>query len=241
MPNFIPKIEFITVADWFRTSEGGDGQKSDLEKASTLARKLVAAESAVNRSKIEGQYRPEEYQIAVERLNQLKSLMPTQRLVVQVPFTDNNNDSRIFCSQGGQLRPMLLAWHGPPPLQGEESTILIEGKNFSVHDTHVIAGGKPARQVLVSRNILEITISKEACPSPGADGKPLLDISVATPNGVSNHLLMKMRSPRPDHKPSDKDPSEATEQKPPPEGHVGSAKTRETAHHGAKDQTKAIK
>ncbi len=241
MPNFVPRIEFITVADWFRTSEAGDGQKSDLEKASTLARKLVAAESALNRSKIEGQYRPEEYQIAVERLNQLKNLMPTQRLVVQVPFSDNNNDSRIFCSQGGQLRPTLLAWHGPPPLQGEESTILIEGKNFSVHDTHVIAGGKPAKHVLVSRNILELTISKEACPSPGADGKPLLDISVATPNGVSNHLLMKMRPPRPDHMQSDKDPSEATEQKPPPEGHAGSAKTRETAHHRAKDQTNAIK
>ena len=45
MPNFIPRIEFITVADWFRTSEVGDGQKSDLEKASTLARKLVATES----------------------------------------------------------------------------------------------------------------------------------------------------------------------------------------------------
>ena len=33
MPNFVPKIEFITVANWFRTSEVGDGQKSDLEKA----------------------------------------------------------------------------------------------------------------------------------------------------------------------------------------------------------------
>jgi hypothetical protein len=243
MPNFIPRIEFITVADWFRTSEVGDGQKSDLEKASTLSRKLVAAESALNRAKIEGQwqYRPEEYQIAVERLNQLKSLMPTQRLVVQVPFTDNNNDSRIFCSQGGQLRPTLLAWHGPPPLQGEESTILIEGKNFSVHDTHVIAGGKPAKQVLVSRNILEVTISKEACPSPGADGKPLLDISVATPNGVSNHLLMKMRPPRPDHKPSEEDPSETKEQKPPPKDRVGLAKTHETAHHVGKDQDKAVK
>ena len=30
-------------------------------------------------------------------------------------------------------------------------------------------------------------------------------------------------------------------QKPPPKGHVGSAKTRETAHHGGKDQDKAIK
>ena len=45
MPNFIPKIEFVTVANWFRTSEAGDGQKSDLEKASMLGRKLVAAEN----------------------------------------------------------------------------------------------------------------------------------------------------------------------------------------------------
>ena len=200
MPNFVPKIEFITVANWFRTSEVGDGQKSDLEKASTLARKLVAAENALNRAKVEGQYRPEEYQIAMERLNQLKSMMPTQRLQVSVPYTDDNNDSRIFCSQGGQLRPSLLAWHGRPPQEGEESTILIEGKNFSVHDTHVIAGGKPAKAVLVSRNVLEVTIAKDACPSPSLDGRPLLDINVATPNGVSNHLLIEVNPPCSDHK-----------------------------------------
>jgi hypothetical protein len=194
MPNFIPKIEFITVANWFRTSESGDGQKSELEKSSTLGRRLVAAENALNRAKVEGQYRPEEYLIALERINQLKSMMPTQRLVVRVPYTDDNNDSRIFCSQGGQLRPSLLAWHGRPPEQGTESTILIEGKNFSVHDTHVIAGGKPAKSVLVSRNVLEVTISKDACPTPGADGKPLLDINMATPNGVSNHLLIRMQA-----------------------------------------------
>ena len=246
MPNFIPKIEFITVANWFRTSEVGEGQKSDLEKASTLARKLVAAESALNRANIERKYRPEEYQIAVERLNQLKSLMPTQRLVVHVPFTDDNNDSRIFCSQGGQLRPTLLAWHGPPPLQGEESTILIEGKNFSVHDNHVIAGGQPAKQVLVSRNILEVTISKDACPSHSADGKPLLDISVATPHGVSNHLLMKMRPPRPEQKPKKEEkkeePSEhkdetadSKHQTHPVEGAAAKA-----AHQGAKGLAKVI-
>jgi hypothetical protein len=194
MPNFIPKIEFITVANWFRTSEAGDGQKSELEKSSTLGRRLVAAENALNRAKVEGQYRPEEYQIALERINQLRSMMPTQRLVVRVPYTDDNNDSRIFCSQGGQLRPSLLAWHGRPPEQGTESTILIEGKNFSVHDTHVIAGGKPAKAVLVSRNVMEVTISKDACPTSSADGKPLLDINMATPNGVSNHLLIRMRT-----------------------------------------------
>ncbi len=192
MPNFIPKIEFITVADWFRTSEAGEGQKSDLEKASVLGRKLVAANAALNRAKQEGQYRSEEYQIATERLKQLSDLMPTQRMVVRVPSSGDHNDARIFCSQGLQLRPSLMGWHGKPPERGEESTLFVEGRNFSVHDTHVIAGGKSAKAVLISRNLLQVTIAKDASPTPSADGTPLLDINVATPNGVSNHLLINM-------------------------------------------------
>jgi hypothetical protein len=201
MPNFVPKIEFITVANWFRTSEVGDGQKSDLEKATILGRKLVAAENSLNRAKVEGLYRPEEYEIAMDRIKQLKDLMPTQRLVVRVPFSGDNNDSRIFCSQGGQLRPSLLGWHGKPPERGVESTLFVEGRNFSVHDTHVIAGGKPARSVFVSRNLLAVTVAKNATATPSATGDPLLDINVATPNGASNHLLIKMALPDPGTKP----------------------------------------
>ena len=195
MPNFIPKIEFITVANWFRTSEVGDGQKSDLEKASILGRKLVLAQEALERSKVEGHYRPEEYQIASQRLNQLKSLMATQRMVVRVPYTDNQNDARIFCTHGSQLRPELSGWHGKPPEEGDETTVFLEGKNFSIHDTHVIAGGKLAQFVLVSRQLLQVTIPKNACPTRTADGTSLLDINVATPNGASNHLLIRMQMP----------------------------------------------
>ena len=192
MPNFVPKIEFVTVANWFRTSEVGDGQKSDLEKAGVLGRKLVLAEEALNRARIEGHYRPEEYQIAFERLNQLKSLMPTQRMVVRVPFGDNQNDARIFCSHGSQLRPTLTGWHGNPPQEGDETTLFLEGLNFSIHDTHVIAGGKPASAMLVSRQLLQVTIPKDACSMPMPTGTAFLDINVATPNGVSNHLHIKM-------------------------------------------------
>ena len=76
--------------------------------------------------------------------------------------------------------------------EGEASTIFLEGTNFSVHDTHVIAGGRDAVSVLVSRNVLEVTIAKDAAPMPAANGNPLLDITVATPNGISNHLLIPM-------------------------------------------------
>jgi hypothetical protein len=213
MPNFIPKIEFVTVANWFRTSEAGDGQKSDLEKATMLGRKLVAAENAVNRAKVEGQYRPEEYDIAMDRIKQLKDLMPTQRLSIRVPFSGDHNDSRIFCSQGLQLRPSLLGWHGKPPERGEESTLFIEGKNFSVHDTHVIAGGKPAKSILVSRNLLEITIAKDATPTPSASGDLLLDINIATPNGASNHLLIKMAAPHCEPKPPEPKPEKREKEK----------------------------
>jgi hypothetical protein len=202
MPNFIPKIEFITVADWFRTSEvGGEGQKSDLEKSSILGRMLITAQNAINQAKIEGQYRPEEYQIAMDRIQQLKDMMPTQRLSVRVPFSGVHNDSRIFCSQGLQLRPSLLGWHGKPPMRGEESTIFLEGRNFSVHDTHVIAGGKLASAVLISRNLLEVTIAKAATPTPNDRGVELLDVNVGTPSGVSNHLLIPMCPVDPNCKP----------------------------------------
>jgi hypothetical protein len=194
MPNFIPKIEFVTVADWFRTSDAGDGQKADLERASVLGRKLVAAENAINQAKVEGQYRPEEYQIAMNRIRQLRDMMPTQRLVIRVPFSGDHNDSRIFCSQGLQLRPSLVGWHGKPPVRGEESTIFLEGRNFSVHDTHVIAGGKLAPSVLVSRNLLQVTIAKDASATPSASKTDLLDINVGTPSGVSNHLLIPISS-----------------------------------------------
>jgi hypothetical protein len=194
LPNFVPKIEFVTVASWFGTAGIGDGQKADLEQASDLGRKLVTAEAAFQtvKAQIDGQYRREDYEILGDRIEQLRDMMPTQRLVVRVPFSGDHNDSRIFCSQGLQLRPSIIGWHGRPPELGQESTIFVEGRNFSVHDTHVIAGGKVAKSVLVSRNLLEVTIGKDAEATNSADGDPLLDVTVATPNGVSNHLLIKM-------------------------------------------------
>src|SRR5262249_47638663 len=91
-------------------------------------------------------------------------------------------------------------WHGKPPTKDEESTLFLEGRNFSVHDTHVIAGGKVATCVLVSRNLLEVTIAKDAAPTPSGCENPLLDVNVATPNGVSNHLLIPMVCGDPHHK-----------------------------------------
>ena len=69
MPNFIPKIEFVTVANWFRTSEVGDGQKSDLEKASALGRKLVRRKRRSSSPRSRVTIAPRSTRSPVERLN----------------------------------------------------------------------------------------------------------------------------------------------------------------------------
>lgn len=205
MPNFVPRMEFVTVANWFRTVDAKQARGSNIAMASDFAGHLIRAEEAVNRVRSIDRYRTEELQIAIERLNQLKSLMPTQRMIVRVPFASNRNDSRIF-SRGDHLRPSLVAWHGKPPEPGVESTIFVEGNNFSVHDTHIIAGGRPAEATLISRSLMQVTIDKDAQPTPNAEGVPLLDISLATPNGPSNHLLIRMEAPRAENQKNDKTP-----------------------------------
>ena len=73
--------------------------------------------------------------------------MPTQRMLVRVPVqrrqTTTCADLLLRC---GSAAPSVAGRAGTAvrPKQGEESTIFLEGKNFSIHDTHVLAGGKPA-------------------------------------------------------------------------------------------------
>ena len=196
MPNFIPKIEFITVADWFRTSEAGDGQKSDLEKASVLGRKLVAANGRPQPRQDRGPIPPRG--IPDRRGSPQAAQGPHAHPAPGGPGPLQRRPQRF----ADLLLARLAAPAVAPGLARQAARHAArsrrsswKGRNFSVHDTHVIAGGKPARSVLVSRNLLEVTIAKDASPTPSANGTPLLDINVATPNGVSNHLLINMAHP----------------------------------------------
>jgi hypothetical protein len=76
------------------------------------------------------------------------------------------------------------------------TTLFLVGQNFSVQDTQVIAGGKRVPNVtLLSRDTIQVTIPAVANPvtyCDPADGKVkrFVDIHLATPYGVTNHLLV---------------------------------------------------
>lgn len=88
-----------------------------------------------------------------------------------------------------------------PPCNGPGTTLFLLGKNFSVHDTKVIAGGVCIPHVrLVSREIMQVTIPScvntvELCEN-GVKNQ-YVAVYVATPYGVTSHLHVPVTNQAP--------------------------------------------
>jgi hypothetical protein len=110
-----------------------------------------------------------------------------------LPDEGDLSSSEIFNSDFAHLAPTLLSYSGEPAKQGVPSSILLEGTGFSTRDTKVIAGGvvvDAANFQLLSRNTLQITIPDKARPRK-VKNRTVIEVFVATPNGVSNHMAIK--------------------------------------------------
>lgn len=88
--------------------------------------------------------------------------------------------------------------------QCQGTTLFLVGENFSVQDTRVIAGGKCITDIkLLSRSVIEVTIPagvhilnyrREVGCDPPVD-QQFVDVHIATPYGVSGHLLVPVYDP----------------------------------------------
>ncbi len=205
MPNFVPAIEFTTVAGWFHHGAIRDSRPTEMENSIALCRKLSIAKQqlAEVKQRLEAagymtgpHVRCKEVEILQDRIHQLEDIVPAQHYVSALPYGSDPVDAEIFESRGGNLAPSLTAWHGQPPDGMSDSSLMIEGRGFSVHDTRAVVGNTPAEAVPVSRTVLLVRISAHAQTMTAPDGKSYYDVHVATPNGVSNHLLIEVRSPQ---------------------------------------------
>lgn len=75
------------------------------------------------------------------------------------------------------------------------TTLFLTGDRFSVHETKVIAGGRCVPFTLLSRQIMQVTIPYNVNTMLYKEGKgggikKVVDLHVATPYGVSSHLLV---------------------------------------------------
>lgn len=68
--------------------------------------------------------------------------------------------------------------------------VFVFGKYISLLDTRVIAGGRVASFEILSREVIHVQIPPNVIPTTTEDGKVYLELYVATPNGISNSLLI---------------------------------------------------
>ena len=68
--------------------------------------------------------------------------------------------------------------------------VFVFGKYISLLDSRVIAGGKSASFEVLSREVLHVQIPANVTPTTTEDGNTYIEIYVATPDGVSNSLLI---------------------------------------------------
>ena len=206
MPSFVPAIEFSIFSGWFHHSAVRLGRPTDMESSLALCKKLETAKgdlaAAKRRLLAEGngaasRLRCSEVEILEDRLRQLEDLLPTQHYVSALPYGSEPVAAEIFESRGGHLAPVLTAWHGQPPDGTGDASIMIEGRGFSVHDTRVLVGNTPAEAVPISRTVLQVRIDAHAQAMTAPDGRSYYDVHAATPNGVSNHLLIETKRPGP--------------------------------------------
>ncbi len=211
MPNFVPQAKFTSVTNWFDLKTKHAEQVLDTTDMISLGKRLQAAKHGLRHMCDTGKYRPEEVELLADRIGQLEDMLPIKSHSVVLPFEGSLLGSEIFSSNAAGLAPRLLAWYGEPPHEGAASSVFLLGNGFGVHESHVIAGGAPVSEdpsankvELISRNVLRIEIPATATAVettlriPGPDGtrvrRKLIDVHVATPNGVSNHLLVETQA-----------------------------------------------
>jgi hypothetical protein len=145
-------------------------------------------------------YRPGDLRTLAAKVQQLDAMLPMQSRVVQLPFENTASGFELFSEGATALLSELAGFDGVDLVpEGVTTEVFVFGKYFNIHETRVIVGGIPLHEGeydVISREVLQVRLPDNAVPTVTEDGKPYLEVHVATPNGISNRLLVPFK-PKP--------------------------------------------
>ncbi|HBE72246.1 MAG TPA: hypothetical protein DDW52_29280, partial [Planctomycetaceae bacterium] len=196
MPSFVPFVTIESRTSWFHLNDPADRELT-LKDSMQLSRAQHAVESFLTCARDCGCYRPGDISQMATVLDQLSSRLPLQRSILQVPYENASGGFEVFRSGMAGLAPELTGWYGAPGIDPTGSTSLfLVGRGFSVHQTRVIVGGRSVSYRLLARDRMEITVPPGVQVLGGPEGRDSrVDVHVATPYGVSSHLLIPKVTP----------------------------------------------
>jgi hypothetical protein len=171
MPSFVPHVRFDAQSRWFSLVHPR-AVVPDAREAVRLARSVEAIRRAGDCCQgCRGDAAAvADLQRAVDRLARR---LPTQHLTALVPHENTAGGFELFNTGISDLAPELLGWYGAAGIDPAGSTSLfLIGKGASIHDTQVIAGGRPVRFELLGDDVIRVDIPAGVQTLPAAGACP---------------------------------------------------------------------
>lgn len=197
LPSFLPTVRVESTGNWFRLDDPEHLEvrtKRMLEQGRRIHELRQQVVSACDAA----QYRPADIRFLRTKIDQLDAMLPIQSKVVPLPYDNAAAGFDLFTQGATALVPELNGFEGAEAIvQGQPTQLLVFGKYMSIHETRVIAGGRelpatgdtPGYEIL-SREVMTVRLPKDVQTSAAQDGRPFVEIYLATPNGISNRLMV---------------------------------------------------
>lgn len=190
MPSFVPYASLETSSNWFKLINPKN-KDLDSQYAMKLSHQVKSVQNFASCVTDSEQYRDGDVLRLHNKIKQLETRLPMQSTMVQVPYENTLGGFAMFNTGITDLAPELTGWYGAPAINpATPTTIFLVGNHFSVRQTMVIAGGQPVTgQQLLSRQVIQVTIPAKAL-QVGDEFQKFIDVHLATPYGVTQHLLI---------------------------------------------------
>jgi hypothetical protein len=201
MPSFVPYADLKVNSNWFKLTNPKK-KLMDAEFAMRLSHSVKTIETCAPRVYDAECYRDGDLDNLMSKAKQLSNRLPYQATKVQIPYENTLGGFAMFNTGVTDLAPELIGFYGAPSINPcQATTLFLVGNHFSVHQTRVIAGGVDVSNGLstsallttssemLSRQVLKVVIQ----PNPllvGNNGQRFVDVHLATPYGLSQHLLI---------------------------------------------------
>lgn len=195
MPSFVPYATLNVSSNWFKLTNP-KCKTLDASYAMKLSNVVKSIENCAPRVCDGDCYRDGDLVRLLQKVKQLETRLPLQSAMVQVPYENTLGGFAMFNTGITDLAPELIGWYGSPSINPKEpTTIFLVGNHFSVHGTRVIAGGQfVANTEMLSRQVMKAVIP--AGPILMGDAcQQFVGIHLATPYGVTQHLLVPVCNP----------------------------------------------
>jgi hypothetical protein len=142
MPSFVPYVDLEVTGNWFHLANP-KCKLLDMHQTMRLSKSVRRIEERGAQVNERGHYRPGDVSLMMRRVDQLSQRLPLQYQLVSVPYENTHGGFELLSTGVTDLAPDLHGWYGAPGINPDcDTTLILVGDNFSVHQTRVVVGGR---------------------------------------------------------------------------------------------------